>query len=836
MKISLFNNNFQFIKNLRATYLLLFFSLTMVSFSQNNENLKKDSLVNRSKRLDNLMQQLNIASLKENKANYELNVLTNKQNANFNLINEEFQKADNILKEGIDYKGFTKELESLIDWKEKSVRGIVNKVSKMHTVRDLTTTSLLLNEILKRTEMQLSKIALNNSSLSGIQRRMDSLATDKVFYQIPNQEAAKKNYYQRMVLMAKDLNKTNVSLKNAIDSIQKLELNGKKFKFGLESDLVIVENARKKLSNKINSLQTDIVDSDDQNLSFGLIIKHSIIKGYLLFIFYLANQMSVLGILLLFIIGMTLYLRVLRSKYQKANLYQDLKYPGHVLNYPLASSVLIMISLFQFFLPSPPFVFTAFLWFLNGIALTFIMRKTENRYMFLLWVVFFVLNIIAFQDNLTLLYSHFESRLILILSSIGFLFGLYILKESRQKNKAFLEKSYIVAILIFVIFEFLSIILMLANCYNLSKILMANGFFTVLLAYQLIWAFGLSLDVLNFSKFFSKSNEDDQFENQISIKGFKTSFFVYVLFVIGWYVLLCRNTYTFQNLIEPITAAFYEERQFGTFVFSFNSIFLFFFILFMSGLSAKIVSLLTTDNKMSQNSPSKSGLGSWLLLIRIAIITIGVLIAFLAVGIPMDKIALMVSALSVGIGFGLQNVINNLVSGLIIAFEKPINLEDIVEVGGQTGKMKSIGIRSSVITTWDGAEVIIPNGDLLSQHLVNWTMGSNRRRYEIDLGVAYGTDLNHVKTVLIEVLNQHELVLKKPAPMIWVTKFNDSSIDFTIKYWVPHFDFGNDVKNDLLIAIDIAFKTNGIEIPFPQQDLHIRSNVSTSNDENLDKE
>lgn len=264
--------------------------------------------------------------------------------------------------------------------------------------------------------------------------------------------------------------------------------------------------------------------------------------------------------------------------------------------------------------------------------------------------------------------------------------------------------------------------------------------------------------------------------------------------------------------------------------------FLFFFIIFLSGLSARIVTLLATETKSKEHEAAGNGLGSWLLLIRISLITIGVIIAFVSAGIPMDKVTLMVSALSVGIGFGLQNLTNNLISGLIIAFEKPINLDDIVEVGGQTGKMKSIGIRSSVITTWDGADVIIPNGDLLSQHLVNWTMGSNRRRFEIDLGVAYGSDLNEVKTILIEVLMQHELVLKNPAPMVWVTKFNDSAIDFAIKYWVPHFNFGSDVRNDLIIAIDVAFKANGIEIPFPQQNLHIRSNVSTNKDENLDKE
>jgi small-conductance mechanosensitive channel len=205
------------------------------------------------------------------------------------------------------------------------------------------------------------------------------------------------------------------------------------------------------------------------------------------------------------------------------------------------------------------------------------------------------------------------------------------------------------------------------------------------------------------------------------------------------------------------------------------------------------------------------------------IITIGILIAFTSAGIPMDRFTIIISALGVGIGFGLQTLVNNLVSGVIIAFEKPVNLDDIVEVGGQTGQMKSIGIRSSVVTTYDGAEVIIPNGDLLSQHLTNWTMGSAKRRYEISVGVAYGTDLKIAQQVILKVVQAHVLVLKNPEPMIWFTNFNESSIGIAVKYWVPHFNYGNDVKSDLIMGIDVALKENNIVIPFPQQDLHIHT-------------
>jgi len=198
----------------------------------------------------------------------------------------------------------------------------------------------------------------------------------------------------------------------------------------------------------------------------------------------------------------------------------------------------------------------------------------------------------------------------------------------------------------------------------------------------------------------------------------------------------------------------------------------------------------------------------------------------------MDRLTMILSALGVGIGFGLNTLINNLVSGLILAFEKPVNLDDIVEIGGQTGKMKSIGIRSSVITTYDGSEVIIPNGDLLNQHLVNWTMGSSRRRYEIQIGVAYGTDLNRTKLLLMEILHEHKQILKNPEPIVLATNFGESSIDFVVKYWVSHFNFGLDVKSDLILSIDNIFKENNIVIPFPQRDIHIQSEFQIPKEEN----
>jgi small-conductance mechanosensitive channel len=190
----------------------------------------------------------------------------------------------------------------------------------------------------------------------------------------------------------------------------------------------------------------------------------------------------------------------------------------------------------------------------------------------------------------------------------------------------------------------------------------------------------------------------------------------------------------------------------------------------------------------------------------------------------MDRITIILGALGVGIGFGLQELTNSLVSGLIIAFEKPVNVGDIVEVAGQSGTMKSSGFRSSVLSTWDGADVIIPNGTLLSSNLINWTMSDDKRRVEVAVGVAYGTDLQLTHDVLLALLLEDERILKHPEPTVRLVKFNDSSVDFKIYFWVIRIGEWISIRSDIILAVDQAFKKHNIVIPFPQQDIHIHSN------------
>jgi small-conductance mechanosensitive channel len=210
-------------------------------------------------------------------------------------------------------------------------------------------------------------------------------------------------------------------------------------------------------------------------------------------------------------------------------------------------------------------------------------------------------------------------------------------------------------------------------------------------------------------------------------------------------------------------------------------------------------------------------------VVNYTILFFGFLFALAAAGFELSRITLLAGAFGVGIGFGLQNVVNNFVSGLILLFERPIQVGDTIEVQSLLGDVRRIGPRSSTVRTFDGAEVIVPNGMLISDQVTNWTLSDRRRRVIVGVGVAYGTDPERVLEILRDVAAENETVLQDPGPLTVFLGFGDSSLDFELRCWIPRYEEGFTMRSNLWVAINAKLREAGIEIPFPQRDLHLRS-------------
>ena len=201
---------------------------------------------------------------------------------------------------------------------------------------------------------------------------------------------------------------------------------------------------------------------------------------------------------------------------------------------------------------------------------------------------------------------------------------------------------------------------------------------------------------------------------------------------------------------------------------------------------------------------------------------LGLLIALHAFGLNTASLAVAFGALGIGLGFGLQNIFNNFISGIILLFERPIQVGDDVEVNGVWARVRKINVRSTIVQTYDNASLIIPNADLISNQVTNWTFKDKRIRRKISVGVAYGSDVEQVRSVLLQIAANAPNVLRYPMPDVIFTDFGDSALNFVLRLWTD-VDHMLEVDTNIRFRIDKKFRENNIEISFPQRDIHIRS-------------
>jgi potassium-dependent mechanosensitive channel len=214
-----------------------------------------------------------------------------------------------------------------------------------------------------------------------------------------------------------------------------------------------------------------------------------------------------------------------------------------------------------------------------------------------------------------------------------------------------------------------------------------------------------------------------------------------------------------------------------------------------------------------------------LAVVRYIIVGAGVILAFNAIGMDWSSIQWLVAALGVGLGFGLQEIFANFISGLILLFERPVRVGDTVTVGDISGKVTKIRMRATTITDWDCKELIVPNKEFITGQLVNWSLSDNLIRVVVPVGIAYGSNTEKALEILKRLASQHPDVLSEPQPQVFFLGFGGSSLDFEVRAYAPGMDYYLRIKHDLHFQIDQEFRKADIEISFPQRDLHVRSGL-----------
>jgi len=300
----------------------------------------------------------------------------------------------------------------------------------------------------------------------------------------------------------------------------------------------------------------------------------------------------------------------------------------------------------------------------------------------------------------------------------------------------------------------------------------------------------------------------------------RLTLFLNIFFILIWFDT-CLGILELDTLFYNALESFRNnERKIGSLIFTYDAIFQFMLIMLITWGLTVLIKLIFDEEHFKHQQRLRGVPAAISMTLRIFVALAGFFLALSGAGIDLTKISILIGAFGVGIGFGLQNIVNNFISGLILIYERPIQAGDIIEINNLLGEVKGIGIRSSKVRTYDGAEVVVPNSNLVSDQLINWTLSDKKRRLDIMIGVKYGTDPVKVIEILKQVAMDNELVSKEPEPRVLFHEFADSSLNFRLLCWVL-FEHGIQTKSDLAIAIDKAFKENNIEIPFPQLDLHV---------------
>jgi len=296
---------------------------------------------------------------------------------------------------------------------------------------------------------------------------------------------------------------------------------------------------------------------------------------------------------------------------------------------------------------------------------------------------------------------------------------------------------------------------------------------------------------------------------------------VIILVNTGLYFLVIWQI--FDDLAEAHETFLSYEYSFGEFTFSVEMVVMVVVVLYLTTLISWVIQAFVESQIMT---PRKMDIGvkeSLKRLTHYGLFTIGFMVAISMAGIDLQKFTIMAGALGVGIGFGLQNIVNNFVSGLILLFERPVKVGDTINIDQNWGTIKRIGLRSTIFETFDHSEIIVPNADLVAQKVTNWTYTTKMVRVVLPVGVSYGSSLEQVLGILNRAAREHPDVLEHPGPDTVFEGFGNSSIDFKLRFWVQSIDDRMRIRTGVAMIIDRLFREVGITIPFPQQDLHLKS-------------
>jgi small-conductance mechanosensitive channel len=647
--------------------------------------------------------------------------------------------------------------------------------------------------------------------------RLNTALSDSVFRILYADSNLRNTFNKKLSRLERKWDRTDSITKANIDTLNAMKIKVADNSISLSGILNIVENRLDKAGMQLFGPETNylwqntISESFENDSQQATTILNSEQKA----IGYYFSETSTQR-LFVFIFGVLLFIwlfakrKLLKTIKQQSSAFEflHLQYLNHL---PILSLLVVLLSLMPFFDAYAPTTYIAIEYVLLLAASSVIFLKKGNLSLRLNWLILVGLLIVDVLTYL-LIKPSFASRMWLLIIHAGIIVFTFRFYKGLDKQRPY-YKLIKIAAFVGMVLPGAAILFNLFGRVSLSGLFGMAGIFAITQAVVLTVFVDTIIEIILIQLQSSRMKKgiDKPFDSSFIVKKIKTP--MVIIAIILWAIILTSNLNIYHSISNGVVNMLTSTRSIGSISFKLISVLWFFVIIWLAHILQRLISFLFGETGLDteDSSPVSKGQHSRLLITRLLVLVGGYLLAIAASGLPIDKLTFLLGALGVGIGMGLQNVVNNFVSGIILIFDGSLQIGDEIEVSGQAGKVKEIGLRASTLNTADGAEVIIPNGNILSQNIVNWTYSNDQKRVMIWFSLSgEEMDSNVINNIINSTLKNIPNVISQKKPVILYTRVTPQSCAITVRFWstISNVD---QVKSEAMLQLSTAFAANNID-------------------------
>jgi small-conductance mechanosensitive channel len=647
-----------------------------------------------------------------------------------------------------------------------------------------------------------------NNAKSGLKTAL----TDSILRKIYADKNIKRSLETKLVRLERKWNRADSITKANVDTLNVMKVKIADNAVNLSNMLNIMEVRLDKADAQLFGKEVNFLWEKTQiipvvnNTSRVTITKIASEKNAIVYYFSQTSRQRIF----IFILGFLLFLLL----FMRRKLLKDIREPGseygflkmqYLDKYPVLSVLVMLLCLMPFFDAYAPTSYIAvFYILLLSISSVIFFRKESLTFLFR-WIVLVVL-FIAYTLTFLFIEPAFVSRLWLLLLQAGIIAFSFLFYRNLNMDRPY-YKLIKKASLTGIILAGIGILCNLFGRFSLSGIFGITAIFAITQAVVLPVFMETVIEVilLQLQSSRLKKGFRSPFDSSVIVKKVKSPLLVIALLI--WFIMLTSNLNIYHSLTNSLVNFLTTPVSVGSISIKLVSVLYFFIIIWIAHIMQELISFLFGETGIENEdiTPVTKKQHSRLLITRLLVLIGGYMLAIAASGLPIDKITILLGALGIGIGMGLQNLVNNFVSGIVLIFDGSLKIGDEIEISGQAGKVKEIGLRSSTLSTSDGADIIIPNGNILSQNIVNWTFTNDLKRVMIGF-VLSGKELdaNVINEVINETIKNIPGVVAQKKPVILYTKVTQDNLTLTVRFWST-ISNADRAKSEAFLQLSTAF-------------------------------